>query len=394
MSADSPRQPGPRIPELDGIRGLAISMVVFGHYISGSINRGSSWMADALAKTLTLGWSGVDLFFVLSGFLIGGILLDHRQAPNYFKAFYIRRCCRILPPYLLLLPGFLIFRALLWDHASEHWASRLFFSNQLPFWTFLTFTQNLATAVTGAWVCAWLVPTWSLAIEEQFYWFLPLALWLARPSLLVKLLGVFVVLYPVVQLFLYMFHPVAASFFERAFPIRADALFVGVICAYALRQNQCRCWLEQNIEWLRIAFIVLLLGMGYIASKEEVGGYVLDKILCYYLWISLFYACLLVLVVVEKNGLVSTAMRFKSLRKLGIISYGVYLFHEPINGLMHGWLLGRDQILRHLSDFYVTAAALVVTLLFATALWRFMERPIIQWGHRFPYGQSKTDPLN
>src|SRR5438874_402974 len=94
---------GARLPELDGIRGLAILPVLFLHWIVQPIEpllRDLSPHLWALAK---LAWCGVDLFFVLSGFLIAGILLDHSEAPNLFRAFYARRAARILPAYLLLL---------------------------------------------------------------------------------------------------------------------------------------------------------------------------------------------------------------------------------------------------------------------------------------------------
>src|SRR5258708_3727919 len=95
-----------RSPELDGIRGLAIGLVLFEHYVADPIVPGTSCLGDFIRKTFNMGWTGVDLFFVLSGFLIGGILMDNRNSQNYFKAFYIRRGCRILPAYLLTLTSF------------------------------------------------------------------------------------------------------------------------------------------------------------------------------------------------------------------------------------------------------------------------------------------------
>src|SRR4029077_5360485 len=88
-----------RIPELDGIRGIAIGMVIFYHYFTfPATARVGSFLWYALLPG-RLGWSGVELFFVLSGFLIGGILLDEREASNYFRVFYTRRFFRIVPIY-------------------------------------------------------------------------------------------------------------------------------------------------------------------------------------------------------------------------------------------------------------------------------------------------------
>ena len=90
-----------RIPELDGIRGIAIRMVLIAHFFL-VVSRPGSGLAYALVP-LRLDWSGVDLFFVLSGFLIGGILLDARESSNYFRVFYTRRFFRIVPIYAVLL---------------------------------------------------------------------------------------------------------------------------------------------------------------------------------------------------------------------------------------------------------------------------------------------------
>jgi peptidoglycan/LPS O-acetylase OafA/YrhL len=97
-----------RIAELDGLRGIAILSVVLMHYfynpdpnLKGPIHQ--------IQRIFALGWSGVDLFFVLSGFLIGGILMDQRRSPSYFKTFYLRRAFRILPVYYLWICLFIAF---------------------------------------------------------------------------------------------------------------------------------------------------------------------------------------------------------------------------------------------------------------------------------------------
>src|SRR5580704_17724235 len=91
-----------RLPELDGIRGCAILLVLIWHYVPCEISA-SEGAAHVVSRALGLTWSGVDLFFVLSGFLIAGILLDNRNASNYFRVFYIRRVCRTFPLYFLLV---------------------------------------------------------------------------------------------------------------------------------------------------------------------------------------------------------------------------------------------------------------------------------------------------
>src|SRR6266851_1125269 len=101
VKGTSPLHLSGRIPELDGIRGIAIGMVLIAHHFE-VVSRPGSTLAYALVP-LRLTWSGVDLFFVLSGFLIGGILLDARESSNYFRVFYTRRFFRIIPIYAVLL---------------------------------------------------------------------------------------------------------------------------------------------------------------------------------------------------------------------------------------------------------------------------------------------------
>jgi len=97
-----------RIPELDGLRGVAILSVVVFHYVSqeGSTPAGS--VAHILQRIVIMGWSGVDLFFVLSGFLIGGILMNARESTSYYRTFYARRFFRIVPIYYFWITAYVV----------------------------------------------------------------------------------------------------------------------------------------------------------------------------------------------------------------------------------------------------------------------------------------------
>src|SRR5213594_1167134 len=139
-----------KIPQLDGIRGVAILVVII--HNSGRFPR-----------LFANGWMGVDLFFVLSGFLITGILLDTKESEGYFKNFYIRRCLRIWPLYYSLLLSMFVLVPLL--RPSE---AHIVFEKSSPWWAYPLFLQNflipISTNAAGP-----LAITWSLAIEEQFY---------------------------------------------------------------------------------------------------------------------------------------------------------------------------------------------------------------------------------
>src|ERR1700677_1522097 len=162
-----------RIPELDGLRGLAIFLVLVSHYVVFQIRFEPGRLFRLLSPGLGLAWSGVDLFFVLSGFLIGGILMDHRNSPKYFSTFYLRRFWRIVPIYAVVCSAFWLARYAL-NRAQVPFPGWLF-NQALPWYYYATLTQNIGLAIAGGWFGAnWLAVTWSLSLEEQFYLLAPM----------------------------------------------------------------------------------------------------------------------------------------------------------------------------------------------------------------------------
>src|SRR5206468_2282129 len=91
----------PRVLALDGLRGMACLLVLSYHYGTVLEVEGAPPLLRLLGRCTALNWCGVNLFFVLSGYLLGGICLRHRDAPHYFRAFYARRLCRVVPLYYL-----------------------------------------------------------------------------------------------------------------------------------------------------------------------------------------------------------------------------------------------------------------------------------------------------
>ena len=174
------------IPELDGIRGIAVLLVVYHHYLWGPLQQSFPDAAGGMAMVTRgtgFGWMGVDLFFVLSGFLIGGILLDmqaaRRDASKPFltmRGFYIRRAFRILPVLFIFLIALICIRALPGAPLTY-----LLGTPDASIWPQFTFLQNYIYKITGASVPAAAGVTWSLAVEEQFY--------LVFPALVVLLRG-------------------------------------------------------------------------------------------------------------------------------------------------------------------------------------------------------------
>lgn len=174
------------IPELDGIRGVAISLVLAFHFFHEPAVVTPGGLAWHVLAPFRIGWTGVDLFFVLSGFLIGRILLDARGASNYFRTFYTRRFDRILPLYAVIVCVCYLQIVLL----EHRFAPRLswMLQGRLPWFSYLFFVQNFWMAARNTLGTWGLGGTWSLAIEEQFYLTLPLLIWLFEPTKLKKYL--------------------------------------------------------------------------------------------------------------------------------------------------------------------------------------------------------------
>lgn len=381
-----------RIPELDGLRGLAVTLVVVSHYAyfgpaPGDHPMGVERLYLYFQRLFAIGWSGVDLFFVLSGFLIGGILLDAKNSPSYYKTFYLRRFYRILPIYYLWILGYFLVML-----TCRHWLTAFLRvpSEAAPdasvFWSF-AFVQNVKFASYSALGWAWLSPTWSLAVEEQFYLIAPLLIRRLSSRALFGVMCAVTAAAPFARMWV-RFHlqsqPVGLDQAYTLLPCRADALALGVLTALLWRNESFRKWLSQNTAILRIFAAVFLcgaVGLGYWSPNnfslpmESVG----------YTWLAIFYASVLLLVLDRPSGAVGSFTRLKWLRELGRVSYCIYLIH-----LAAGWIFRAilDTLVKHPSVWEWTVfcfVAAIVVYLIAQASWRDIEGPLLRRAHAFQY---------
>ncbi len=356
------------IPELDGIRGCAVVMVLIWHYVNcqgaGSVHSAAAYFTRATS----LFWSGVDLFFVLSGFLIGGILLDYGQRSGFYRTFYVRRAVRILPVYCFTLSCFFVFRSVV-DPQRFRWL----FDDAIPDITYLTFTQNVAMGLRGTFGGHFLGITWSLAVEEQFYLGLPLML---------LVVGIIrfkqaIVLLTVTAPFLRLAIPGFTSWINT--PFRMDSLLIGVILAAMFRSDRVVTILKDNRRTLWALFAVLLFGMGMMTLRS-VGRSFLDPTA-----IAVFYAVFIALALLHQGERVTAMLRSALFTRLGVYSYGLYMYHQMVAGLMHGYFLGESPQLVTTHGQIATFASLIVTLGLSIISHHTFEAYFINLGKRFRY---------
>jgi peptidoglycan/LPS O-acetylase OafA/YrhL len=209
-----------KIPQLDAVRGLAVLFVLL-----HNTDRYPSLHLQFISGN---GWMGVDLFFVLSGLLITGILLDTKNSEGYFKNFYARRCLRIWPLYYAVL----LFMFVIVPIVRPSEAHTVFEARSSPWWSYPVFLQNflvpIPTRATGA-----LGVTWSLAVEEQFYLVWPLVVRFCSEARLRKIAIAVISFSPVLRF--YLAHR-QVLIYSNTF-CRLDGLMAGALLALAIRSS-------------------------------------------------------------------------------------------------------------------------------------------------------------
>lgn len=329
------------IPELNGIRGIAVLAVVLYHCHDLISNR-------FLHSLVQWGWTGVNLFFVLSGFLITGIILESKPHSHFFREFYWRRLLRIWPVYLLLLT------VAFWLNSS--WRPR---GSGVHWFYYALLLQNLTRVpLPGP-----LVPTWSLAIEEQYYlaW-APLARWIRSGKMMLWILLAFIAISP----FARASHiPGLASTNTL---LHLDGIAFGSLAAFLLHTRE---WSRRG--WRILACAVSAIGLASTIYVAWGGSPFLDTAF------ALFFTGLLLAAVAwtETAALYARLLRMRVLTYFGQISYGLYMTHMLVFiviGSVDAWLAH--------SGWWGAAAVVLIRLtvstMVATLLWYGFERPILK----------------
>lgn len=256
----------------------------------------------------------------------------------------------------------------------------------MPTWSYLTFTQNFTMTQAGSLGANFLGITWSLAIEEQFYLILPFVIYFVPPRAVPTALMFFIVLSPLLRVFLFDLSVYKGLASYILMPCRADTLFLGVLCAYLVRQKKISELLSKSLRIFYWALVILFLSLFAMIINRQ---FMLSPGMTLYghSMLALFYSCLLLITVLEKNGPVNWITSNPFLRKLGLIAYGVYIYHQGVSGLTHALLLNQTPQIKTWLDAQVTFAALCFTLGIAYLSWTYFERPITRIGHMLNYSK-------
>ncbi len=342
------------VPGLDGLRALAVILVIVFHY-------GSIWSKNDDGGIFPGGFIGVDVFFVLSGFLITSILVGERAKTGRvsFARFYARRSARLLPALVLLLIGFD-----LWSHhQGVKWSALV-----KPSAAALFYVSNLAQVYfLKSMIHTGLSFTWSLAIEEQFYLVWPALLLFGvlrfaktRHAVLISVGGA-ALLSALVRLYIWNWGGAYPSAYMRL-DARADGLLLGALCAFLWR------WRMVPTKWLNEAALVSLIGLigvTFLWPRESggmfQGGFTL---------VSLAVAVILLAIAEDEFQLIPL-FEWLPIRAIGRVSYGLYLWHGLCLRIAAEQLHGRGKLV-------VAFGGLVLTGVIVTISWFVVEQPFLR----------------
>jgi peptidoglycan/LPS O-acetylase OafA/YrhL len=328
------------IPALDGVRGIAVITVILHHH-----------------QLLNMGWMGVDLFFVLSGYLITTILRGGRSGKNYWRSFWVKRVTRILPAFLLLLV----------------FAIALGFR---PTWLDLS-----AYLFTMGDLMAYLrphneviAPVWSLAVEEHFYMLWPFAVCYLPKRTLLYLLGALIVFEPAVRAVTSLFTHNWAVFYYLT-PFRLDGLGFGCMLALLLESPRLgrliHKWSGPGVL-MSIGMLLtfrMVLGVSYTFS-----GSTMTYNSSVYFLVACVSVCMIAYLLQHPASLPGRIAAWKPLVFLGTVSYGIYLYNALIEDA--------TKRLFGFSDHKAIWIDTFLTVMLAWISYELYERPLIVWGRR------------
>jgi peptidoglycan/LPS O-acetylase OafA/YrhL len=396
-----------RLPALDGLRGVAILLVLLYHFVLVGIggtevpsflrpqaHEPANWADRALVSVMGTGWTGVDLFFVLSGFLITRILLDTKESGQYFKSFYSRRALRILPVYVAFL-GFMVLLLPQLPGLTDPAEVARLREHQWEFWAFLI---NITGSVDpfiprGEFGTGHL---WSLAVEEQFYLIWPLIVLLLGRKALAAFCVACIVAAPLFRFVLLqggipeLENPFAAY---TLMPSRMDTLALGGLLAIVARDagslRQASRWALPVGVVAALAVAVLFLsdrGMRAFDERVQIFGYT---------GIALLFAALLTAVVSGMSLGLQDVLVQPVLGFFGRYSYALYVVHLEVAHQLARLANNRGGLPVVLGSnipaaLGFTAAGIGISIGIAWLSWHVIERHFLKLKRFVPYREDPS----
>jgi peptidoglycan/LPS O-acetylase OafA/YrhL len=366
---------------LDGVRGLAVLMVLLYHFVAQTT--ATNRFEAGVGWVLNFGLLGVDLFFVLSGFLITGILYDTRESPRYFRSFYMRRVLRIFPLYygvlavvFFVVPLVPALRGAEVAELREH-----------QWWAWL-YGVNVYLALQGGWVLSYIEHFWSLAVEEHFYFVWPLVVWLLadRPR---RLMGVALTVAALsfaarVAALLFGVSTIAASVLT---PFQLDALCLGGFFAVCVRQPGGEAAVRRALVPMALVAGSLLLADFGMHRFTDSGLSVTRALRGGVFRIGLA-ALLLHALFASPASLTARFFRSRALVTLGTYSYGLYVYHHFLSYyfVTHGteFALAAAVGSHTLAVVIQAAGGLAASMAVAWLSYELFEKRFLQWKRLWP----------
>ncbi len=359
----NPKPFSKHLPHLDGIRGLAIILVLLYHcFFDFGITR--------------IGWVGVNLFFLLSGYLITNILLQTKNNKHYFKNFFLRRSLRIFPLYYLFLVIIFFLISIFFPFLTGNF--NYYNDHQVWFWLYI---QNWLYALDGFPDNYFLHHLWSLAVEEQFYLFWPFVVFFIPARKLLYVNFLFIIFANIFRFYLgqqlgYVFPYQYVHLFSCM-----DALLWGAVLANLQQLNILDRYKKVVIF---IFLLTLILIGGFIAFKRSLF---FEQLIPLFPIINLFFACVLYFSIgnFKYSETINRFLSKKSLTWFGKYSYGLYIYHYPvylalINGIVY-FSITNSQTLGN--KVFIGIVAVVLSALLAYLSYHFYEKRFLKLKDKF-----------
>ncbi len=345
-----------RDPALDGFRGVMTLLVLSSHYfaeIAGGFPRGAA------------GFIAVDGFFVLSGMMVGRLVLEKGAAANFMSVFYLRRVFRTFPIYFVCLAVAL---------AGEV-AVGLPGNANVPAWSYFAFINNIFSGVTGDVGRPWLSPYWTMAVEEQFYLVAPALLIFTPRRARLPALGA-IVAFAVICRAIFLWNGAPGTASTLLLVSRADCLAIGLAAAVLLGGSVD--WSRRL--WVSVAALLAALGLGAVfgATAMVLIGHTL---IC--------LALAIYLMAVAQGAPERTSLDIALFRYCGDTSYAIYLTHMPVLWLVHAGLRASAPTLATLPGLLTTLLCIPVTFAVSHLLTRCVEAPITRIGRSFAWAPPR-----